>query len=59
MTKLLEEFSSLRSASQNEISMLKEPNSALNALKEEKSALKKKNEELEENFDVTCSYQAS
>ena len=43
LKKLLEEFSSLRSVSQNEINMLKETNSALNALKEENSALKKKN----------------
>ena len=38
--------------------MLKEAISALNALKEENSALKKKNKELEENFDMTCSSQA-
>ena len=30
----------------------------MNALKEENSALKKKNKELEENFDMTCSFQA-
>ena len=47
---LSEEFSSLSSASKNEIYILKEENSALNALKEEISALKKKYKELEENL---------
>ena len=58
LTKLLEQFSSLRTASPNEINMLKEANSALNALKEKNSALKKINIELEETFDMTCSFQA-
>ena len=37
--------------------MLKEANSALNALKEN-SALKKQNKELEDNFEMTCSSKA-
>ena len=54
----LAELISLRNAPRHEISMLKEENSAFSALKEQNSALKKKNEELEENFEMTCSSQA-